>query len=106
MFLYIENVYQGSTPLHLACASGHIECVKMLAETNADFTATDGKGKGCMQLAEENWDPLAQWLTTNMRGLRRTYAPGVLKEDRGYRSMTPCTYVTSPTDGHEAQQDW
>ena len=69
MFLYIENVYQGSTPLHLACASGHIECVKLLAEANANLTATDGKDKGCMQLAEENCDPLAQWLKANRQGV-------------------------------------
>ena len=93
--------------MHLACVSGNIDVVKLLAEYNADFTVPFQREKGCLQLAEENWDPLAQWLTTNMRGLSRTHAAGVFKEDRGYgqpyRSMTQCN---KPTKGHEAQQDW
>ena len=89
--------------MHLACVSGNIRVVKLLADRSADFSAIDGRGKGCLQLAEENWVPLFRWLTRSVVGLPRTTVPGVLKKDRGLHLWTE---ANKPTNAYEAQQDW
>ena len=38
--------HNGYTPLHFACANGHLECVSILLQLGADPSASTGKGRG------------------------------------------------------------
>ena len=68
----INKNYQGATPLMLSCGTGLADCVKMLAERNADFTKFDDRGRGCLQLARKaqgDTQKLADWLIDHVPGI-------------------------------------
>jgi len=46
------KVGPGYTPLHLAACNGHVDCVRILLNNNADISAIDEFGKTPIQTAE------------------------------------------------------
>ena len=44
----------GLTPLHMACAKGHVECVRALLEGGADLKLTDDFGNDSLAKAERS----------------------------------------------------
>ena len=72
MVPFLNQYYQGATPLMFACGTGLADCVQMLAGRNADFNQLDGSGRGCLQLARQcqgNGQVLAQWLRQHVTGI-------------------------------------
>ena len=62
-----------------ACGSGLADCVQLLAQKRADFTKLDGKGRGCLQRAQNvqgKGQVLAKWLLENVPGIPSSKAKG------------------------------
>jgi ankyrin repeat protein len=53
-----------STPLHLACSVGHIECAKLLLQHGANVHAKDRCGRTALSIAKEkrSCSPIVQKL--------------------------------------------
>lgn len=66
----------GSTPLHLACLSGNLYCVRMLCEkSNVDLEPKDKNGKTPLQLAQSHRHADIVKLLKNMIKRRSRWFP-------------------------------
>ena len=69
--------YFGSTPLHLACLSGYVSCVKILcAKGDVDLEPHDKNGKTPLQLAKSHrHHEIIRILQTEQRRRSRWISP-------------------------------